>query len=64
MAVLDVHCAQLCASLTMEGKVQEAQRQLKAQQDLLQQVRYESCRGYMEKEVIMNAHMRDSVASY
>uniref|UniRef100_A0A3Q4HYU7 Uncharacterized LOC102776814 n=1 Tax=Neolamprologus brichardi TaxID=32507 RepID=A0A3Q4HYU7_NEOBR len=38
MAVLDVHCAQLCASLTMEGKVQEAQRQLKAQQDLLQQV--------------------------
>ncbi|XP_031599591.1 circularly permutated Ras protein 1 [Oreochromis aureus] len=38
MAVLDVHCAQLCASLTMEGKVQEAQKQLKAQQDLLQQV--------------------------
>lgn len=64
MAVLDVHCAQLCASLTMEGKVQEAQRQLKAQQDLLQQVRYESCRGYMEKKVIMNAHMRASVASY
>uniref|UniRef100_A0A3Q0R1N0 VWFA domain-containing protein n=1 Tax=Amphilophus citrinellus TaxID=61819 RepID=A0A3Q0R1N0_AMPCI len=38
MAVLGVHCAQLCASLTMEGQVQEAQRQLKAQQDLLQQV--------------------------
>lgn len=34
MAVLGVHCAQLCASLTMEGRVEEAQRQLKAQQDL------------------------------
>ncbi|XP_027143465.1 circularly permutated Ras protein 1 [Larimichthys crocea] len=33
--VLGVHCAQLCASLTMEGRVQEAQRQLKAQQELL-----------------------------
>ncbi|XP_071315492.1 circularly permutated Ras protein 1 [Trachinotus anak] len=38
MAVLGVHCAQLCASLTMEGRVQEAQRQLKAQQDLLEQI--------------------------
>lgn len=38
MAVLGVHCAQLCASLTMEGRVQEAQRQLKAQQDLLNQI--------------------------
>ncbi|XP_047448203.1 circularly permutated Ras protein 1 [Mugil cephalus] len=38
LAVLGVHCAQLCASLTMEGRVQEAQRQLNAQQDLLQQV--------------------------
>ncbi|XP_039996421.1 circularly permutated Ras protein 1 isoform X2 [Xiphias gladius] len=38
MAVLGVHCAQLCASLTMEGRVQEAQRELKAQQDLLQQI--------------------------
>ncbi|XP_041821218.1 circularly permutated Ras protein 1 [Chelmon rostratus] len=38
MAVLGVHCAQLCASLTMEGRVQEAQSQLKAQQDLLKQV--------------------------
>ncbi|XP_028263130.1 circularly permutated Ras protein 1 [Parambassis ranga] len=38
MAVLGVHCAQLCASLTMEGRVQEAQMQLKAQQDLLRQV--------------------------
>ncbi|XP_070710715.1 circularly permutated Ras protein 1 [Pempheris klunzingeri] len=38
MAVLGVHCAQLCASLTMEGRVQEAQRQLKAQQDLLKQI--------------------------
>uniref|UniRef100_A0A3B5AX05 Circularly permutated Ras protein 1-like n=1 Tax=Stegastes partitus TaxID=144197 RepID=A0A3B5AX05_9TELE len=37
-AVLSVHCAQLCASLTMEGRVQEAQRQLKAQQHLLQLV--------------------------
>lgn len=42
MAVLGVHCAQLCASLTMEGRVQEAQRQLKAQQDLLNQIRYDS----------------------
>ncbi|XP_068444388.1 circularly permutated Ras protein 1 [Clinocottus analis] len=38
MAVLGVHCAQLCASLTMEGRVQEAQRQLKAQQDLHKQI--------------------------
>ncbi|XP_035849686.1 circularly permutated Ras protein 1 isoform X1 [Sander lucioperca] len=38
MAVLGVHCAQLCASLTMEGRVQEAQRQLKAQQDLHNQI--------------------------
>ncbi|XP_041635788.1 circularly permutated Ras protein 1 [Cheilinus undulatus] len=37
-AVLGVHCAQLCARLTMEGQVQEAQRQLKAQQDLLNQI--------------------------
>uniref|UniRef100_UPI0037E71EC9 circularly permutated Ras protein 1 n=1 Tax=Semicossyphus pulcher TaxID=241346 RepID=UPI0037E71EC9 len=37
-AVLGVHCAQLCARLTMEGRVQEAQRQLKAQQDLLNQI--------------------------
>lgn len=42
MAVLGVHCAQLCASLTMEGRVQEAQRQLKAQQDLVDQIRYDS----------------------
>lgn len=40
MAVLGVHCAQLCASLTMEGRVQEAQRQLRAQQDLIDQIRY------------------------
>uniref|UniRef100_UPI003AABEFBA circularly permutated Ras protein 1 n=1 Tax=Centroberyx gerrardi TaxID=166262 RepID=UPI003AABEFBA len=39
MAVLGVHCAQLCARLTMEGRVQEAQRQLKAQQDLLKDIR-------------------------
>ncbi|XP_026154263.1 circularly permutated Ras protein 1 [Mastacembelus armatus] len=38
VAVLGVHCAQLCASLTMEGRVQEAQEQLKAQQDLLKQI--------------------------
>ncbi|XP_076023762.1 circularly permutated Ras protein 1 [Genypterus blacodes] len=38
MAVLGVHCAQLCASLTMEGRVQEAQRQLKAQQELLKDI--------------------------
>uniref|UniRef100_A0A8C4HBN9 VWFA domain-containing protein n=1 Tax=Dicentrarchus labrax TaxID=13489 RepID=A0A8C4HBN9_DICLA len=41
MAVLGVHCAQLCASLTMEGRVQEAQRQLRAQQELLDQIRYD-----------------------
>ncbi len=40
MSVLGVHCAQLCARLTMEGRVQEAQRQLKAQQDLLKDIRY------------------------
>uniref|UniRef100_A0A3Q1FI70 Circularly permutated Ras protein 1-like n=1 Tax=Acanthochromis polyacanthus TaxID=80966 RepID=A0A3Q1FI70_9TELE len=34
-AVLGVHSAQLCAFLTMEGRVEEAQRQLKAQQHLL-----------------------------
>ncbi|XP_051571574.1 circularly permutated Ras protein 1-like isoform X1 [Myxocyprinus asiaticus] len=38
MSVLAVHCAQLCARLTMEGKVQEAQRQLRAQQDLLKDI--------------------------
>ncbi|XP_034531883.1 circularly permutated Ras protein 1 [Notolabrus celidotus] len=37
-AVLGVHCVQLCARLTMEGRVQEAQRQLRAQQDLLSQI--------------------------
>lgn len=40
MAVLGVHCAQLCARLTMEGRVQEAQRQLNSQQDLRKQIRY------------------------
>ncbi|KAM6909423.1 circularly permutated Ras protein 1 [Xenentodon cancila] len=38
MAVLGVHCAQLCASLTMEGRVQEAQKQIKVQQELLEHV--------------------------
>ncbi|XP_041840677.1 circularly permutated Ras protein 1 isoform X2 [Melanotaenia boesemani] len=38
MAVLGVHCAQLSASLTMQGRVQEAQKQLRAQQDLLKQL--------------------------
>ncbi|KAL6118349.1 uncharacterized protein ACO6RY_03165 [Pungitius sinensis] len=38
VAVLGVHCAQLCASLTMGGRVQEAQRHLKAQRDLHQQI--------------------------
>uniref|UniRef100_A0A3B3TSG1 Si:dkey-9k7.3 n=1 Tax=Poecilia latipinna TaxID=48699 RepID=A0A3B3TSG1_9TELE len=37
-AVLAVHCAQLCAGLTMEGRVTEAQRQLAAQQDLLHHI--------------------------
>lgn len=40
MVVLGVHCAQLCASLTMEGRVEEAQRHLNAQQDLHEQIRY------------------------
>ncbi|TNM93721.1 hypothetical protein fugu_001897 [Takifugu bimaculatus] len=40
MVVLGVHCAQLCASLTMEGRVEEAQRHLNAQQDLHDQIRY------------------------
>ncbi|KAM6949274.1 circularly permutated Ras protein 1 [Aplochiton taeniatus] len=35
LSVLGVHCAQLCARLTMEGRVEEAQRQLRAQQHLL-----------------------------
>uniref|UniRef100_A0A665VRT7 Uncharacterized protein n=1 Tax=Echeneis naucrates TaxID=173247 RepID=A0A665VRT7_ECHNA len=38
VAILSVHCAQLCACLTMEGRVREAQMQLKAQQDLLEQI--------------------------
>ncbi|XP_065131490.1 circularly permutated Ras protein 1 [Paramisgurnus dabryanus] len=38
MSVLGVHCAQLCARLTMEGKIKEAQRQLRAQQDLLKDI--------------------------
>ncbi|XP_017165955.1 circularly permutated Ras protein 1 [Poecilia reticulata] len=38
MAVLAVHCAQLCAGLAMDGRVTEAQRQLAAQQDLLHHV--------------------------
>uniref|UniRef100_A0A3P9L8K3 Si:dkey-9k7.3 n=1 Tax=Oryzias latipes TaxID=8090 RepID=A0A3P9L8K3_ORYLA len=37
VAVLGVHCAQLCASLTMEGRVKEAKKHLKTQQDLLKQ---------------------------
>lgn len=41
MGILGVHCAQLCARLTMEGRVQDAQRHLKAQHDLLSQVRYD-----------------------
>lgn len=40
MAVLGVHCAQLCASLTMEGRVEEAQRHLNVQQELQNQIRY------------------------
>uniref|UniRef100_A0A8B9LKX3 Circularly permutated Ras protein 1-like n=1 Tax=Astyanax mexicanus TaxID=7994 RepID=A0A8B9LKX3_ASTMX len=47
MSVLGVHCAQLCARLTMEGRIQEAQSQLKAQQDLLKDIRcvlvYQGC---------------------
>ncbi|KAG5260954.1 hypothetical protein AALO_G00298360 [Alosa alosa] len=38
MGVLGVHCAQLCARLTMEGRVLEAQNQLRAQQDLLKDI--------------------------
>uniref|UniRef100_A0A3B3CZH9 Si:dkey-9k7.3 n=1 Tax=Oryzias melastigma TaxID=30732 RepID=A0A3B3CZH9_ORYME len=44
VAVLGVHCAQLCASLTMEGRVKEAKKHLKTQKDLLKQVGYkEEC---------------------
>ncbi|XP_056156246.1 circularly permutated Ras protein 1 [Lampris incognitus] len=39
MSVLAVHCAQLCARLTMENRVDEAQRLLRAQQDLLRDIR-------------------------
>lgn len=42
LTVLGVHLAQLCARLMMEGRVEDAQRQLSAQQRLLQQIRYES----------------------
>ncbi|KAK6323017.1 hypothetical protein J4Q44_G00053560 [Coregonus suidteri] len=38
MSVLGVHCAQLVARLTMKGRVHEAQRQLRAQQDLLKDI--------------------------
>ncbi|KAL1022359.1 hypothetical protein UPYG_G00025650 [Umbra pygmaea] len=38
MSVLGVHCAQLCARLTMEGRVHEAQRLLRAQQNLLKDI--------------------------
>ncbi|KAK1797115.1 hypothetical protein P4O66_008503, partial [Electrophorus voltai] len=38
MSVLGVHCAQLCARLTMEGRILEAERQLKAQQDLFKDI--------------------------
>ncbi|XP_015247138.1 PREDICTED: circularly permutated Ras protein 1-like [Cyprinodon variegatus] len=38
VAVLAVHWAQLCASLTMDGRVKEAQRHLAAQQDLLRHI--------------------------
>ncbi|XP_034412656.1 uncharacterized protein LOC117747493 isoform X2 [Cyclopterus lumpus] len=50
MAVLGVHCAQLSASLTMEGRVQEAQRQLKARQDLHKQISKQ--RPFQEEESI------------
>lgn len=40
MALLGVHCAQLCASLTMEGQLEEAQRQLTMHQELQNQIRY------------------------
>ncbi|KAL2079724.1 hypothetical protein ACEWY4_025468 [Coilia grayii] len=38
MNVLGVHCAQLCARLTMEGRVLEAQNLLHAHQDLLKDI--------------------------
>uniref|UniRef100_A0A3Q3MK70 Circularly permutated Ras protein 1-like n=1 Tax=Labrus bergylta TaxID=56723 RepID=A0A3Q3MK70_9LABR len=44
-AVLGVHCAQLCARLTMDGRVQEAQRQLKAHQVLINQIRYDTLKS-------------------
>ncbi|XP_066537693.1 circularly permutated Ras protein 1 [Hoplias malabaricus] len=38
MSVLGVHCAQLCGRLTMDGRIQEAQSLLRAQQDLLKDI--------------------------
>ncbi|XP_055794969.1 circularly permutated Ras protein 1-like isoform X2 [Salvelinus fontinalis] len=43
MSVLGVHCAQLCARLTMKGRVHEAQRQLRAQQVLLKDISEQRC---------------------
>ncbi|XP_029943934.1 circularly permutated Ras protein 1 [Salarias fasciatus] len=58
MAVLGVHCAQLCASLTMNGRVQEAQKQLKAHQDLMEQV---SKLRPMEKEESIYSNWMDTM---
>lgn len=60
MAVLGVHCAQLCASLAMEGRVQEAQKQLKAQQDLHDQI---SKQRPMQKEDSIYGNWMDTMTS-
>ncbi|XP_062300938.1 circularly permutated Ras protein 1 isoform X1 [Scomber scombrus] len=60
MAVLGVHCAQLCASLTMEGRVGEAQRQLKVQQDLLKQI---SKQRPIQKEESVYGNWMETISS-
>uniref|UniRef100_A0A674P2R1 Si:dkey-9k7.3 n=1 Tax=Takifugu rubripes TaxID=31033 RepID=A0A674P2R1_TAKRU len=55
MVVLGVHCAQLCASLTMEGRVEEAQRHLNAQQDLKQRP--------IQKDEIIYSNWMDSMVT-
>lgn len=61
MAVLGVHCAQLCASLTMEGRVEEAQRHLNVQQELQNQIRYR-CTIYSHFKLKSSPADEDGVA--
>ncbi|TWW63581.1 Circularly permutated [Takifugu flavidus] len=60
MVVLGVHCAQLCASLTMEGRVEEAQRHLNAQQDLHDQIRKQRP---IQKDEIIYSNWMDSMVT-